>query len=192
MNLPIKQFAAMLLLSTSLSIPALAQDGESRNKSPRKFHSDYVDTSDPDGAILKSDPDRKFYSDYTNGKPEQEGQAKDNPTRKFHSDWYDEEAPQAHQGTSRSTMSNEESPKPYSQLEVYPNPADNEFNIRVNDLNAEAELIVTDLLGKVVHQEQLMPGQQEVKVQAYDYPTGIYLVSVISGAERQTLKIHIK
>jgi PKD repeat protein len=64
-----------------------------------------------------------------------------------------------------------------SHIKVYPNPADNELNISIDD-NKLAEIFIYDMKGEVVHHEIINNGQQVIGLE--NFRTGMYMVFIIT------------
>lgn len=75
---------------------------------------------------------------------------------------------------------------PHLTMRVYPNPTLG--NIRIQ-LNTQAQLVVTDLIGKMVYQSKLKAGENNIQV---DVPAGAYLINVTSekGRASRTLIVY--
>ena len=67
-----------------------------------------------------------------------------------------------------------------SRIKVYPNPAQNELNISIED-NKLAEIFIYDIKGEVVHHEIFNNGQQLISLD--NFSTGIYMVFIITPEE---------
>ena len=68
------------------------------------------------------------------------------------------------------------------QIEVYPNPADNEFNVKLNDFSDEnVEVRIYDILGAKLY-SRTFSGQQNIKVTLEErFPEGSYILQVMQG-----------
>ncbi len=64
---------------------------------------------------------------------------------------------------------------------IYPNPAQDFFNISIEEPTLEPDVIrLIDLFGKIVFEDSLEPGIKNVQIPAY-VKTGIYVVELRSG-----------
>lgn len=72
-------------------------------------------------------------------------------------------------------------------LNMYPNPTEGEFTVSIGDHSA-TKIVVTDILGKVVLDEVLKPGENNFSISQQ----GIYLVQIGSGNQRITRKLIVK
>jgi hypothetical protein len=75
-------------------------------------------------------------------------------------------------------------------VNVYPNPAFNNFKIQVGQLEAGATVQLYDRVGVLVHSERLIDRIQVVSVK--DLSRGIYIVMVRNGDQVTTRKIVIQ
>jgi hypothetical protein len=76
---------------------------------------------------------------------------------------------------------------PAAGLVVYPNPAGDHLNIRVNDLGSRYDIELSDLTGRLLRTSRNLYGNQPVSLM--QMPPGIYVMRVISGKEVHTVKI---
>ena len=79
-------------------------------------------------------------------------------------------------------------------LNVYPNPAENEANISVSVENANVDVTLTDLSGKVVYNNNLgtVNGTKNVTINTSNFANGIYMVGVNSNGNISTKKLVIR
>tara|TARA_R100000750_G_scaffold43554_2_gene29047 strand:- start:123943 stop:127437 length:3495 start_codon:yes stop_codon:yes gene_type:complete len=80
------------------------------------------------------------------------------------------------------------------QLIIYPNPSQGEFvYMELKSSEDISELIVTDITGKVVHQQNLQADDYYSTVRFNEkLNSGFYFVTVISGSQKQTKKLVVK
>ncbi len=79
-------------------------------------------------------------------------------------------------------------------LTIYPNPSQGEFvYMELKSLEDVSELLVTDITGKIVHQQNLQ-AQDYYSTIRFDEKLnpGFYFVTVISGNQKQTKKLVVK
>ena len=71
------------------------------------------------------------------------------------------------------------------QLELFPNPATDELNIRVSGLEADATLVVYDKLGRTIWTAQLEAGQPVLKLPLAEnrYANGLYVVRLVADKQ---------
>jgi len=91
------------------------------------------------------------------------------------------------------TLLNKNIPSSYSLEQNYPNPFNSSTNIKFQIINYDRVVLkVFDLLGKEVKtlvNEELQPGAYEVKFDAGDLSSGIYLYTLNTNKLRQTKKL---
>lgn len=74
-------------------------------------------------------------------------------------------------------------------VKVLGNPSSNYFDIRIgNNTTNTTSLIVYDNLGRVVERKTSLQSNQIVRI-GNSYHTGIYLVEIVQGTQKQTLKL---
>lgn len=222
MILPNIKKLTLIVLASMMCLPILAQDGESRNNDRkfysdqvittgsdagnvqkndpnRKFHTDQAGTDAGAGNVEKSDPNRKFHSNEFEAKPAGDGTEKQFENRKFHSDMYygddSDIVGDEHPNNRRSASFENTAAFTADALSVYPNPATDFFTVQVNAEGVDGvELTVMDLTGKVVATQYLIAefGTMSTRIETYDLPKGVYLVSVTNGVDRYTQKLIVK
>jgi len=67
-------------------------------------------------------------------------------------------------------------------IQVFPNPVAENLNVIVPQAAIESELLVYSLLGELVYKEQIFG--KELNVNTTDFPTGLYLLSVMTSSNR--------
>jgi hypothetical protein len=77
-----------------------------------------------------------------------------------------------------------------SQLTIYPNPARSTINLNVKTLIGAGTIVVTDLYGKQLKQQTLSMGANTIDVSSF--AKGMYLISVITDAGKQTQKVIVE
>jgi hypothetical protein len=193
MRLPQLKLAALLAFaSLMISLPTLAQGGDNRNED-RKFYSDQM--TPPTDVVTKSKAPRKFHSDEYTGKPAGENQEKDLPFRKFHSDQFVTAPIEERPLRFKSAEEENNTSIAANAVQLYPNPAVADFTVRVNQDNLlEATVLITDMLGKVVYQEQLIGqgGSLSTKVNTSTMADGVYLVTVATASDQQTQRLVVR
>lgn len=71
-----------------------------------------------------------------------------------------------------------------SAILVYPNPSTGQF---ILELNAEAQVQITDVLGRVIYDEKLLSGKQTIGIS--EEKSGIYFMKINSGDSQRTMRI---
>lgn len=74
-------------------------------------------------------------------------------------------------------------------LSVYPNPATDYVLLTLNGSSSDAEVIITDVLGKEVHSEKFSGSK---KLNVHDFKNGVYVLSVVSNGTTFTKRFVIK
>jgi hypothetical protein len=81
----------------------------------------------------------------------------------------------------------------FTEIKVYPNPNDGEFNLSFNlKEKSEATVRVTDMNGKEIFTETIhkpASGKYEHAFNLKDYPNGTYFISVVQGDQQVVRKI---
>jgi len=80
------------------------------------------------------------------------------------------------------------------RLTIYPNPSQGEFvYMELKSSEDISELIVTDITGKIVHQQNLQTDDYYSTVRFNEkLNPGFYFVTVVSGSQKQTKKLVVK
>jgi len=73
-------------------------------------------------------------------------------------------------------------------LRVLGNPSPNHFDIQIRGNADNIRLTVYDNLGRVIERKSSLPSNQIVRLGSF-YQSGIYLVEIIQGTQKQTLKL---
>jgi hypothetical protein len=75
---------------------------------------------------------------------------------------------------------------------IYPNPTSGDINLVIqSELSSNIELIITDLTGKLVYQENISEDQlaSGLTISTENFESGIYFVSVANGVTSSSLKL---
>ena len=74
-------------------------------------------------------------------------------------------------------------------MTVFPNPSSNYFNVKIeSDKDEAVNLRVMDASGRLIEEKKNMAPSQIVKF-GERYINGVYLVEIIRGANRKTLRV---
>lgn len=87
----------------------------------------------------------------------------------------------------QTKFNNSKTQSKYS-ISIAPNPTNNKFNIELNDVEAE-NIIVYNMLGKVVFENRNESKDSTVEVDLSDLPSGIYMVNINTGSEIISKKV---
>lgn len=79
-------------------------------------------------------------------------------------------------------------------LELYPNPANNEVNIRFNKIASPSNLRLMDMLGRVVFEKELEVGADRLVIDLNSgiFENGLYLVSLFENGEMKTKQLVVQ
>jgi PKD repeat protein len=83
----------------------------------------------------------------------------------------------------------------FSDVTLYPNPTDDEVNIRFNVMNdVKTSLVITDLSGKVAQERTInaLAGNNLVMMDTKELAPGMYFVTLNAGSATQTLQLVVK
>ena len=75
-----------------------------------------------------------------------------------------------------------------NQLLVYPNPNDGNFAIDLGQVYKRSEILITDLIGKLIY-SNVLTQIQTVNISIKEVPSGIYMVSIHSGEKKAVIKL---
>lgn len=73
-------------------------------------------------------------------------------------------------------------------IRVLGNPSPNYFDIQINSKTDNIRITVYDNMGRVIERQSSVPSNQIVRLGG-SYQSGIYLVEIIQGTQKQTLKL---
>jgi hypothetical protein len=77
-------------------------------------------------------------------------------------------------------------------VNVYPNPTKEEFTLTYNfKSNSEVTLLVSNILGEIVHQDVITNNEGMLKVNASNMNPGVYFIQLTSSTKRQIIKLII-
>ena len=76
-------------------------------------------------------------------------------------------------------------------IKIYPNPSNGDFTLYFNH-QGHAKILVYNLLGAVIHQENVTAsGQHKMKINLQGLQDGLYLIAVQTGNETYLQKLKI-
>ena len=77
-----------------------------------------------------------------------------------------------------------------SKLEIYPNPSNGNFTLNLGLISSDTELNILDMNGKLIYSEVIAKNTSPIKqVNIEKLPAGIYMLTIRSNNEIQTLRI---
>jgi hypothetical protein len=78
----------------------------------------------------------------------------------------------------------------HSFFSVYPNPAENQLTINLDENLGPCQITILSLSGETILQHDLQPGPTKMDVK--DLPRGIYFVKVKSGKKESVVKVTLQ
>lgn len=75
---------------------------------------------------------------------------------------------------------------------LYPNPSDGKAILDVEGLNTEADVLVYDMVGRVVQRHSLNKGKNDLEIDLSGYAKGVYSVRIVNDSVNQTLKLIVR
>lgn len=92
--------------------------------------------------------------------------------------------------TYSSCVGMDDNSNKFRKLEIYPNPTNGNFIINFGEILSDTELNILDMNGKLVYSEVISKNASTIKqVNIEKLPAGIYILSIRSNNEIQTLRI---
>jgi hypothetical protein len=77
-------------------------------------------------------------------------------------------------------------------VKLYPNPTDKDATLRVEGLNDNARVIMTDVQGRVISNQEMAAGQKTLTISRNNLASGVYYIRVITNNTTRTEKLIIK
>lgn len=77
-------------------------------------------------------------------------------------------------------------------LQVFPNPNNGKFNVRITSKESAVEIIITDLLGKVFYNKSVELKDTDIQIESENLNAGIYFVTVKVEGQTLVKKVSIK
>ena len=75
---------------------------------------------------------------------------------------------------------------------IYPNPTYGNIKLEVEGLNTEADVLVYDMVGRVVQRHSLNKGKNDLEIDLSGYAKGVYSVRIVNESVNQTLKLVVQ
>ena len=69
---------------------------------------------------------------------------------------------------------------------LYPNPTNNKSKLEVDGLKSDADIIVSDLLGRVIKSYKINPTNNELEIDVSSFDKGIYNIRIMNDSINQT------
>ena len=79
-----------------------------------------------------------------------------------------------------------------SQVAIYPNPNQGTFNLELPNTGASFELRVSDLSGKVIHQQSDLNPDEDYVISLPSVAKGVYMIHLQSGSEKITKRLIVE
>jgi hypothetical protein len=76
-------------------------------------------------------------------------------------------------------------------VSLYPNPASENANIEIKDLNQDAKITISDLQGRILSQEQIKAGTNNHTINVSEMSSGVYYIRIITENTTNTQKLII-
>ena len=92
-------------------------------------------------------------------------------------------------GEANNSALRDESTKEIS-VRVYPNPANEKANINIKGLNSEAQIIVSDMQGRIVWSDETFENNYELNTS--NMQAGVYFIKITSENIVKTQKLIVK
>ena len=82
--------------------------------------------------------------------------------------------------------------QPYISTKLYPNPTNNKAKLEVEGLNSDAEVLVYDMIGRVIQKHTINKGNNELEIDLSIYAKGVYSIRIINDNINQTKKLIVQ
>lgn len=81
--------------------------------------------------------------------------------------------------------------KPSIQTKLYPNPTNNKSYLEIEGLTSEADVLVYDMVGRVIQRHKINKGTKELEIDLSTYAKGVYSIRILNETISQTKKLII-
>ena len=75
---------------------------------------------------------------------------------------------------------------------LYPNPTEGKAKLEVEGLNSDAEVMVYDMIGRVVQKHTIHKGNKELDIDLSGYAKGVYSIRIMNDSINQTKKLIVQ
>lgn len=72
---------------------------------------------------------------------------------------------------------------------LYPNPSNGKAKLEIEGLDSEADVLVYDMLGRVVLRYKINRGQEELNINLSNFAKGVYTISIVNESVNLTKKL---
>ncbi|MBO5844642.1 MAG: T9SS type A sorting domain-containing protein, partial [Bacteroidales bacterium] len=77
-------------------------------------------------------------------------------------------------------------------VSLYPNPASDNATLEINGLNQEAKIVVSDLQGRILSQDNINAGTTRYTINVSDMTSGVYYIRIITDNVVSTQKLIVE
>ena len=77
-------------------------------------------------------------------------------------------------------------------LEVFPNPNQGQFNIKLNSNNDEGQLILTDMTGRKIFEKVIFKEENLIEINQENLPQGVFFLSFVTDKHQTIRKIVVE
>jgi hypothetical protein len=75
---------------------------------------------------------------------------------------------------------------------IYPNPTNGKAKLIVEGLNSEADVLVYDMIGRVIQKHKINKGTDELDIDLIGYSKGIYTIRIVNDIINNTTKLIVQ
>ncbi len=75
---------------------------------------------------------------------------------------------------------------------LYPNPTNNKSKLEVEGLKSEADIIVYDMVGRVIKSYKINPTNNELEIDVNEFAKGVYNIRIMNDSINQTKKLIVQ
>jgi hypothetical protein len=75
---------------------------------------------------------------------------------------------------------------------LYPNPTNGKARLEVEGLNSEADVLVFDMIGRVIQRHRINQGKNDLEIDLNGYAKGVYTIRIMNDRINQTKKLIIQ
>ncbi|NCC18771.1 MAG: T9SS type A sorting domain-containing protein [Bacteroidia bacterium] len=77
-------------------------------------------------------------------------------------------------------------------IKLYPNPTNNKSKLEVEGLKSEADIIVYDMVGRVIKSYKINPTNNELEIDVNEFAKGVYNIRIMNDSINQTKKLIVQ
>jgi hypothetical protein len=78
------------------------------------------------------------------------------------------------------------------QVSLYPNPTQDVANLRINGLNQDAKIVISDLQGRILSQDQINAGTNRYTINVSEMASGVYYIRIVTDNVVSTQKLIVE